>query len=167
MNLLSKVAVSLAVIFVVLAVTYHVGENAGQRKVMSDWAEENKLRDDATALLNQRNRNLEHTNQELTTRISDEIAARDKAHAEALVAIRADFDERLRTSATRAGIYQRQAQGSAAERERLASYAAELDRSLEQGRSLVRELGETLRQRDDTIRSLSQQIIADRKLLTE
>jgi hypothetical protein len=84
-----------------------------------------------------------------------------------LAALRVDYDKRLLLSSQRAGVYQRLAEGGTAERTSLASYAARLDSSLEEGRSLVRELRTTLGQRDRQIEALSDQIRSDRKLFTQ
>lgn len=46
----------------------------------------------------------------------------------------------------------------------LASHAARLDRSLEEGRRMVAELSATLRQRDDQLRAVSKQLENDRSL---
>lgn len=75
------------------------------------------------------------------------------------------YDDRLRKSEDRANVYQRQANGSASERERLASHAAKLDRSLEEGRRLVAELSSTIRIRDEELKILSAQIRADRNYI--
>lgn len=97
--------------------------------------------------------------------ISDELEKVHKEHNQRISSIRADFASRLRLSESREGIYKRMSESGDLERERLASHAAELDRSLEEGRTLVRELGETLRQRDRELSLLGQQLLADRKLL--
>lgn len=167
MNPILKVFLILLAAATVLAVPYHVGKNAGKLEVSSAWAEADKTRADKVSELTLANQKLERDNQATTTRISNELAAKEKEHAEALAALRADLTGRLQLATTRQGIYQRQAQGSSAERNRLASHAAELDRTLEQGRSLVRELRETVGQRDATIRLLSEQITADRLLYNE
>ena len=167
MNPLLKVLLILVLAAVVIAVPYHMGKNDGILEVSSAWAKADQERADKVTELTLANQNLERDNQATTTRISNELAAKETEHAKALADLRSDYAGRLLLSTTRQGIYQRQAQGSSAERDHLAGYAAELDRSLEQGRSLVRELRETLGQRDDTIRLLSEQIKADRLLFTE
>lgn len=167
MSVLLKGFLILLVLTAVVAVPYQMGKNDARLELTSAQAKIDKERADKISELTQENLELVQANQATTTRIANELAAKDTAHAKALADLRADLDGRLQLATTRQGIYQRQAQGSTAERNYLASHAAELDRSLEQGRSLVRELGETLRQRDSTIRSLSEQIIADRLLINE
>ena len=82
-----------------------------------------------------------------------------------LDAISSQYSARLQQSEQRAKVYQRQAEGGATECRSLASHAARLDNSLEQGRQLVEELRATVRLRDGQIIELSNQIRADRKLL--
>jgi hypothetical protein len=100
-------------------------------------------------------------------RISSELSKANLDHANAIADVRAEYAQRLRSSEQRAAIYQRQAQGGAAERGDLASHASRLDAALEEGRSLVRELRQTLGLRDRQIEALSRQIQNDRKLIAE
>lgn len=165
MNALWKAAAALLVIAGVLAVTYSLGKNEGMLEEGGKWKDEKIALDAKVLELTGQVKTLEQTNQLETTRVADELAANEQRHAKALADLAADYTQRLLGSESRANVYKRQSQGSTAERDYLASHAAELDRSLEEGRSLVRELGETLRQRDSTIRSLSEQILADRRLL--
>lgn len=98
--------------------------------------------------------------------IRDAWTEAQKAYTLDVAGIRADYEHRLLLSTTRAGIYQRQAKGSASEQERLAAHAAELDRSLEEGRQLVGELKATIGQRDSAIRALGSMILTDRKFFS-
>lgn len=98
------------------------------------------------------------------SRLQTQIADQARLHQVALAAVRAELDKRVRSSEQRALVYQRQAEADPAQCRDLADHAARLDGSLEQGRSLVQELRLTLGQRDNEIRSLSQQINADRQL---
>lgn len=169
MNSVARAAIAgagaLLVISALSAGIYYLGNTNGVSKTKLEWAEENKRRDAASSLLVQKNQQLSDENRELTHKIDRELETHEKESKAAIAAAHAEFARRLRQSEGRAGIYREQAEGSALERERLASHAAELDRSLEEGRALVRELGETLRLRDKQIRGLSDQILADRALL--
>ena len=96
----------------------------------------------------------------------EEEARRNKEEFEAaLVRANDAYTDRLRSTEQRASVYQRQAQADSIERRNLANHAAELDRTLEEGRHLVRQLGTTLRQRELEIGRLSQQILLDRSTL--
>lgn len=145
--------------------TYLVGHDNGANEITALWeedknqraAEVNKLKGEIAQLQLQHSKVQEELTRELQT-------ATDSFNV-AILAARDEFAARLSDSETRAGVYQRQARGSAAEQDRLARHAAELDRSLEEGRALVRELGATLRQREVTIRALGGIILNDRTLL--
>ena len=91
---------------------------------------------------------------ELNDRIKEDKAAHDAAVA----ATTRDFVEQLRKSEGRAKTYADLSQASAAERAALADHAARLDASLEEGRYLVRELRQTLGQRDREIMTLGEHI---------
>jgi hypothetical protein len=90
----------------------------------------------------------------LNERIKENKAAHDAAIATATYT----FTERLRKSEGRAKAYSDMSQAGAAERSALADHATKLDRSLEEGRHLVRELRETLGQRDREIMMLGEHI---------
>ena len=91
---------------------------------------------------------------ELNERIKEDKAAHDAA----IAAATRTFTERLRKSEGRAKTYAGMSQASADERTALADHAAKLDQSLEEGRHLVRELRETLGQRDREIMLLGEHI---------
>ena len=97
--------------------------------------------------------------------ITDRMETDRYEYEQTLAAIRSTYDQRLLTVQKRADVYERFSQGTASERDRLAKHATELDRSLEEGRALVRELGATLGQRDAAIRSLGSMILTDRNLI--
>ena len=98
--------------------------------------------------------------------IRDGWTEAEKVYALDIAGVRAEYSSRLLLSEKRAGIYQRQARGSTSEQERLAAHAAELDRSLEEGRQLVGELKATIGQRDSAIRALGSMILTDRKFFS-
>ena len=167
MNPILKWVLILLALLGILAVPYVVGKNEGKFEVKAEWQKDKDATAEATQKLKDKVADLEQKNQTATTKVADELAQNQQKHAAALADLAADYTQRLLLSEGRAGVYRRQAQGSTAERDYLASHAAELDRSLEEGRSLVRELRQTVEQRDSTIRSLSKQIQADRQLLNE
>ena len=79
----------------------------------------------------------------------------------------ADYDKRLLDSRTREGVYKRQAEGSSSEQQRLAVHAAELDRSLVEGKEVARQLAATVRLRDAEIIALANVIRAYETMLKE
>lgn len=74
------------------------------------------------------------------------------------------YDNELLKHKQRADLYQRIASAGEAKSKSLASYAARLDRSLTEGRQVVRELRTTLEQRDNQIKQLAEYIRTSRKL---
>lgn len=100
-----------------------------------------------------------------TTRITDELFKANEAYTAAVVALNVRYVTRLLDSEKRAAIYQRMSEAGPAEQERLASHAAKLDRSLEEGRRLVEELRSTVEQRESQLKLLGEQLITDRKLM--
>lgn len=100
-------------------------------------------------------------------RISSELARANLNHAMVVADIRREYDHRMQQSEQRASTYQRLAEGGAIERGDLANHASRLDTALEEGRSLVRELRETLGFREQQIRTLSAQIYNDRALFED
>ncbi|MFV0357744.1 MAG: hypothetical protein ACK5LG_21960 [Bacteroides thetaiotaomicron] len=145
---------------------YDRGFESGKQEVQDAWDTEKASYKKAMDTLRDQYATLESKVRQDNQRNSDELAEKDKAHAVALERIERDYAGRLQLSEQRARRYQRQAQGGASEQADLARHAAELDRSLEEGRRVVAELSATLRQRDEQLRALAQQLINDRKLLT-
>ena len=147
------------------AAVFHLSSSTGAAAVQKKWDLENERRDAVTLKIQAEKIELEKENAGLSQRINKKLEEHEKLHQINLAVARAEFAQRLRQSVARTGVYREQAQGSTAERERLASHAAELDRSLEEGRALVRELWETVEFRDQQLRQLGEQILVDRELL--
>lgn len=144
--------------------TYSLGSSSGEASVQKKWddqkiadlREANRLKDE-NALKEAKHR----------TEVDDlqkELRDAKSSHESELARIDAEYADRLRKSEGRAAIYQRQAEGGAAQCRSLASHAARLDASLEEGRQLVEELRATLGLRDRQLIQLGEQIKADRRL---
>ena len=142
----------------------HTSYVAGQRDIQEQWDAEKATYKKAMDTLRDQYATLEAKARIDNQRNSDELAEKEKSHAVALVELRREYDGRLLQSDKRASYYQRLAKGGAVEQANLASHAARLDRSLEEGRRMVAELSETLRQRDDQLRAVSTQLKNDRSL---
>jgi hypothetical protein len=150
-----------------LAAVFLLGKASGISEVSAEWTEADERRHAIIQdiALDVAKKEATHL---LESEKNSEALIKAKTDYEAsLVKLRADLSDRLLVSEERAGLYKRKAQGTTSERDRLAEHATELDRSLEQGRSLVRELGQIVRQHEVTIRILGNQILRDRTLLTE
>ena len=142
----------------------HTSYVAGQRDIQEQWDAERATYKKAMDTLKDQYATLEAKARIDNQRNSDELAEKEKSHAVALVELRREYDGRLLQSNKRASYYQRLAKGGAVEQANLASHAARLDRSLEEGRRMVAELSATLRQRDDQLRAVSKQLENDRSL---
>lgn len=147
------------------ALIYKIGQMDGKSVIQAEWDaavddHEDRIEELRVALAS---KETEHRlkSQENT----DELARTQENHAKALADLRADYADRLLTSTNRANVYERMSRGTATERDRLVEHTAELDRTLEEGRSLVRELRQTLGQCEVTVGVLGTQILLDRNLL--
>ena len=138
------------------------GANSTQKK----WDKEKRETDQEIRRLEKSYASLQKTHREETQRITHELSEERRRHEVELVRTNTDYDHRLRLSESRAEVYQRQARNGSIECRNLADHASRLDSSLEEGRSLVRELRSTLGLRESQIRALSQQIHTDRLLFT-
>ena len=142
----------------------HTSYVAGQRDIQEQWDADRATYKKAMDTLRDQYATLEAKARIDNQRNSDELAEKEKSHAVALVELRREYDGRLLQSNKRASYYQRLAKGGAVEQANLASHAARLDRSLEEGRRMVAELSATLRQRDDQLRAVSKQLENDHSL---
>ena len=145
--------------------TYQVGSLNGAAKVYADWSKETELRNEDINKIRGELNVLTKKHAEKQKELEDELELATVRYENELSRYRREYDERLQLADRRTGVYQRQARGSEVERDNLARHAAELDRTLEEGRSLVRELRQTLGQREVTIRALGGIILNDRILL--
>lgn len=145
---------------------WDAGFDSGSQSVQAKWDADKEAHRKAMDALQDKYANLEAQNRVQNQRNSDELAEKETAHAATLARLSAEYAGRMQLSEQRASRYQRQAQGGAVEQANLARHAAELDRAVEEGRRLVAELATTLRQRDDQLRAVSQQLINDRNLFT-
>lgn len=141
------------------------GVTAGKAQVQYLWDKEKFETGKVIAALNQKNKTDEENHRVETDKLKAILTAADKLYVANVNNLRSDYAVRLRTAETRAGVYQRQAESGPTTCGSLASYTAELDRSVEEGRSLVRELTTTLRFRDEQLIMLGKQIQLDRALL--
>lgn len=147
--------------------TYNWVYNKGKAEIQLAWDIEKKQYAKKIGDLQAKLVVKEETHRKETMRIANELSESKRAYEVHLAVANAEYERRLRLSETRASVYQRKAQGGSAERADLASHTAKLDASLEEGRSLVQELGTTLRLRDEQLTAVGQQLLNDRKLFDE
>lgn len=154
-----------AMLAALIGISVKVGNMAGQAEIQAKWDDAVDSYEDRIDALNVAIAGKEAEHILLSEKNSDELARTQEEHAKALVALRTDYVERLLSSTNRASVYERLSRGTATERDRLVQHSAELDRTLEEGRSLVRELRQTLGQCEVTVGVLGTQILLDRNLL--
>lgn len=142
----------------------HTSYVAGQRDIQEQWDAERVTYKKAIDTLKDQYATLESKVRIDNQRNSDELAEKELSHAVTLARLNSEYAGRMQLAEQRASRYQRLAKGGAVEQANLASHAARLDRSLEEGRRMVAELSATLRQRDDQLRAVSKQLENDRSL---
>jgi len=142
-----------------------LGSHTGAGKVKAQWQQERQILLAAQHLLETRYRNMEESHAQETQAIRQQMQVQRQHHENTLAALARQHDERMRQQQQRIARYAEAAAGGEARCQQLAAYAAQLDRHLEQGIALVGEFAQTLGYRDNTIRLIIEQLLADRKLL--
>lgn len=150
---------------IVLMKVYNAGYRAGDADVTAQWQQEQLLHQKAIADLNEQIKTKENQHKQVSENISNEIAQASSEYETIVANLDSEYTIRLRNSEERSHSYQLAAESGAIERQRLASHAAELDRTLEEGRRLVEELRSSIELKDRQLRLLGSQIQADRSLL--
>lgn len=166
-NKVLGVVISLVLVGILFGGVYSLGSNHGEAKIQVLWDADKGRQRDAIKAVEDDYKGKEALAIAENLKISKQLREANESYKATLAQYQFDYSKRLHAAEGRAGLYKRQADGTAAERGSLASYAAELDRSIEEGRLVVRELRATIGQRDSQIAALSAQIVSDRKLFTE
>ena len=148
----------LIVVFLGSGFGYLWGHTNGVNTTYSKWWEYERAYQQQVRELEAALANAEQQFNEMEVALNERIKESKAAHDAAIVTATRTFTERLRKSEGRAKTYADMSQASADERAALADHAAKLDQSLEEGRHLVRELRETLGQRDREIMLLGEHI---------
>lgn len=165
-HLVLLVIIAVLVIFGVNRIKSHAFDE-GAASVQAEWDKQTREYENEIDRLRGEIATKEADHRTENTRITHELAEANRKHDVEVATLQSDFARRLQLSSQRSTVYQSQAEGGAAECRSLASHAGRLDASLEEGRSLVRELRTTLGLRDQQIQSLSDQIRNDRKLMED
>lgn len=146
------------------ATLYFWGHANGSSTVQKKW-DDQKVEDlKATKQLQDKYDVLQRKNSYDVGLLTARLQTAEGNYASELARVSSNYDSRLQQSERRASVYKRQAEAGGTECRSLASHAARLDGSLEQGRRLVEELRATVRLRDSQLVELGKQIQADRKL---
>ena len=146
---------------------YNKGYSKGEEFVQSLWNKDKVARDAAIKSAEKNYQDLKDSHSKESRDLELAFKKEKIKYEEALNIARTDYTNRLRSSETRSAIYKRQAEAGSAQCGDLANHTTELDRTLEEGRGLVREFRETLRQRDREVELLLSQIKLDRRILED
>ena len=98
--------------------------------------------------------------------LSIELTETRLRHENTIDTIKRTYADELRKSEQRASVYQRYTTADEAKQRALIKHTTELDRSLTEGRELVRQLTETIKLRDAQLRALGK-YIEERHILYE
>ena len=127
---------------------YSTGKQAGIDEVSKEWTQERLAYQDEILRIKTLNAGLEQDFENREAEVNKELRNVKASYERTLASNASEHAARLRNHQERADLYERKAQGSEVERRGLASHAAELDRSLEEGRRVVKDLRTTVEQRD-------------------
>lgn len=151
----------------VVLIIFLFGSNYGSNKITSKWNQEKLEYSKRMNAALEAKAEAEKLAQKTVTISEDKLNEAKTQFTATLNAVSADYDKRLLDSRTRESIYKRQAEGSSSEQQRLAVHAAELDRSLVEGKEVARQLAATVRLRDAEIIALANVIRAYETMLKE
>jgi hypothetical protein len=151
--------------WLVIAGLWIGGMSHGKHIVQAQWDKERAEYQAKIEALQVDIKNKEAVHRQETAQINGKLRKTEEDHETTVAALRRDLTLRLSVSDRRASVYQRLAEAGPAQCRGLASHTAELDRSLEEGVGLVGELQARLGQREDQLRLVGDQLIADRKLV--
>ena len=161
MKWLVKVGVPILIVLGVILLLYGIGvsiystgKQAGIDEVSKEWTQEKLAYQDEILRIKTLNAGLEQDFENREAEVNKELRNVKASYERTLASNASEHAARLRNHQERADLYERKAQGSEVERGGLASHAAELDRSLEEGRRVVKDLRTTVEQRDTEIKLL-------------
>lgn len=144
---------------------YSYGYNNGKDHIQRLWDKDKQVQQNEMIRIKDENAQKEQDHSAASIRIADELQNTKDSLAIAITDLNREHSLRMQVSADRAKVYQRLSQAGPSQCEYLAGHAAKLDASLEEGRGLVKEFRATLGQREDQLKLLGSQILADRKLM--
>ncbi len=161
--LIKYVGAPLAVL-VVLYLLYSTGYNNGVGAVEAERDADRAAQELVLAELRGQMIEKERLHLAETNEIKGQLHAQEASYSIAVQRIHADYAGSLRNSEQRAASYRASAESGADQCRSLASYTAQLDLSLVEGRSVVEELRSTLELRDSQLRLVGSQLLSDRQL---
>ena len=153
-----KIYFWVALVLVCTSATFCVGYSAGSSEVKQQWVAEQKAN---TAKANELKVNYEEQLNEYrqkTDSLSKEIYDTRTQYDDRIATIKSDYTNRLLNSEQRASVYKRMSEAGRCTSDDLSAYTAKLDRSLTEGRELVRELRELIKLRDQQLNQLGKEL---------
>ena len=153
-----KIYFWVALVLVCTSATFCVGYSAGSSEVKQQWVAEQKAN---TAKANELKVNYEEQLNEYrqkTDSLSKEIYDTRTQYDNRIATIKSDYTNRLLNSEQRASVYKRMSEAGKCTSDDLSAYTAKLDRSLTEGRELVRELRELIKLRDQQLNQLGKEL---------
>ena len=153
-----KIYFWVALVLVCISATFCVGYSAGSSEVKQQWVAEQKAN---TAKVNELKVNYEEQLNEYrqkTDSLSKEIYDTRTQYDNRIATIKSDYTNRLLNSEQRASVYKRMSEAGRCTSDDLSAYTAKLDRSLTEGRELVRELRELIKLRDQQLNQLGKEL---------
>lgn len=153
-----KIYFWVALVLVCTSATFCVGYSAGSSEVKQQWVAEQKAN---TVKVNELKVNYEEQLSEYrqkTDSLSKEIYDTRTQYDNRIATIKSDYTNRLLNSEQRASVYKRMSEAGKCTSDDLSAYTAKLDRSLTEGRELVRELRELIKLRDQQLNQLGKEL---------
>ena len=153
-----KIYFWVALVLVCTSSTFCVGYSAGSAEVKQQWVAEQKAN---TVKVNELKVNYEEQLSEYrqkTDSLSKEIYDTRTQYDNSIATIKSDYTNRLLNSEQRASVYKRMSEAGRCTSDDLSAYTAKLDRSLTEGRELVRELRELIKLRDQQLNQLGKEL---------
>ena len=161
----AKIGLPLLAIIGVFWAVFSFGSSHGAAEIQGKWDRQKQADAVMVAAEKAKIAKEQATHNTNDRRVSDELSNLQTSAAADVARIRGESALRLWSSDERAALFRAAAQSGAAERDRLAIHAAELDRAVAAGIGLVEELRTTLATRDGQIKALASQIQNDRQLI--
>ena len=152
--------VIILVVAVCARIIHQNGKQIGVSETMLAWQAQEQERNDIIEDYRTEVNDLKVKYEKQTVQHKMEITAIKVAAENDRRTIQRDYADRLLNADKRASVYKRLSQSGESERIRLAEHAAKLDRSVEEGRSLLREQQSALAERDGIIGKLVAQLRA-------
>lgn len=153
------------VIVAALTGSFYTGWTSGKNVIQDAWNTEKQTLLAAANEVISKNKLAEQAHRAETESLKEKLKDAQAEYETNIAAIHADYAGRLQSSEERAARYREWSEAGTSERANLADHAAQLDAALTEGRALVEELWETVRQRERELRALGEQILSDRRLI--